>query len=101
MSDLGTDFITLTWENDPSQNIVSYVLTLFDETGTTEVFPEQPLAPEPTLTYQFTGLQPGTKYTVDVDVIVGLIRNQFALEMFYTRKLMKNCLSIDFYKKTY
>ncbi|XP_030839896.1 tenascin-N-like isoform X2 [Strongylocentrotus purpuratus] len=85
VSDLGTDFITLTWENDPSQNIVSYVLTLFDETGTTEVFPEQPLAPEPTLTYQFTGLQPGTKYTVDVDVIVGLIRNQFALEMFYTR----------------
>ncbi|XP_041474432.1 fibronectin-like [Lytechinus variegatus] len=85
VSDRGTDFVTVTWEDDPSQSIVSYILTLFDASGTVEVVQQQLVAPEPTLTSQFTGLQPATKYTLDVDVIVGSVRNQFVSGTFYTR----------------
>eukprot|EP00057_Strongylocentrotus_purpuratus_P024399 XP_011678873.1 PREDICTED: fibronectin-like [Strongylocentrotus purpuratus] len=69
IDDLGEDFINFIWDHDPTQGIISYVVTLFASDGTTTVVNAQPKVPMTSMTHRFSGLTPGTQYVIDVDII--------------------------------
>nr|XP_054763167.1 fibronectin-like [Lytechinus pictus] len=72
IDDRGEDFINIVWDHDPTQGIISYHPTLLRNDGVTLVqdggLIGAPAGAAP-LSHRFTGLNPGTQYTFDINVV--------------------------------
>ncbi|XP_041473644.1 fibronectin-like [Lytechinus variegatus] len=91
IDDRGEDFINIVWDHDPTQGIISYHPTLLQNDGVTLVqdggLIGAPAGAAP-LTHRFTGLDPGTQYTVDINIVASANPNteiDFASDLAFTR----------------
>ncbi|XP_041473706.1 uncharacterized protein LOC121422615 [Lytechinus variegatus] len=92
IDDRGEDFMNIVWDHDPTQGIISYHPTLLQNDGVTLVqdggLIGAPAGAAP-LTHRFTGLDPGTQYTVDINIVASANPNteiDFASDLAFTRK---------------